>query len=90
VARTIPFTQARNELAKLLDDLEARHEHVLITRNGLPAAVMLSPTEYEALQETIEVLQDRELLEALHRSQEDMKAGHVSKWKDVKRDLGLS
>ena len=89
MARTIPFSQARSELTKMLDELASRHEHFVITRNGLPAAVVMSPAEYEAIQETVEVLQDTELLKALRRSGRDVKAGRVSAWKDVKRDLGL-
>ncbi len=90
VARIVPFSQARSDLTKLLDQLAERHEHFVITRNGLPAAVMMSPADYEAIQETVEVLQDRELLEALRKSQADVKAGRVSAWKDVKHDLGLA
>jgi antitoxin YefM len=90
VSRIIGFSQARSELTKLLDELAQRHEHVVITRNGLPAAVMISPDDYEALQETVEVLQDADLMEALERSQGDVKAGRVARWRDVKRDLRLA
>jgi prevent-host-death family protein len=86
----VSFSQARSGLTSLLDEVEARHEHVVITRNGLPRAVIMSPDEYEALQETIEVLEDPELLGALRRSEEDLKAGRVFDWETVKRDLGLA
>lgn len=89
MARTVPFSRARSELTKILDELARQHEHFVITRNGLPAAVVMSPAEYEAIQETVEVLQDAELLRALRRSERDVKAGRVFAWKDVKRDLGV-
>jgi prevent-host-death family protein len=89
VARTVAFTQARKDLTRLLDQVAGKHEHVVITRNGLPAAVMISLDEYESLQETLEVLDDTESMSALRESEEDVKAGRVSNWRDVKRSLRL-
>jgi prevent-host-death family protein len=90
MARIVPFTEARAHLTELLDDVEARHEHVVITRNGRPAAVVVSPEEWEALEETVEALQDKELLAALRESEEDVRAGHVFSLDEVKRELGLA
>jgi antitoxin YefM len=84
----VTFTQARAELSALLDDVVERHEHVVITRNGLPAAVMLSHAEYDAFHETLEVLGDAELLDALRESEEDVRAGRVEPLAEVKRHLG--
>jgi prevent-host-death family protein len=77
VAKIVPFTEARANLTELLDALENKHEHVLITRNGRPSAVMLSAEEYESLEETLDILQDKELLEALRKSEGDIKAGRL-------------
>ncbi len=73
MAKIIPFTQARSNLTEILDELEDHHEHVLITRNGRPSAVLLSADEFEALEETLEILQDDELMEALQRSAREAK-----------------
>jgi len=90
VARIVPFTEARARLTELLDDVEARHEHVVITRNGRPAAVVLSTEEYEALEETLETLQDEETLGALRESEDDVKAGRLFSLDEVRRELGLA
>jgi len=90
VARIVPFTEARARLTELLDEVEARHEHVVITRNGRPAAVVLSTEEYEALEETLETLQDEETLAALRDSEKDVKAGRLFSLDDVRRELGLA
>lgn len=87
VARTVSFTQARAGLTELLDEVNERHEHVVITRNGRPAGVVLSSAEYEALMETLEVLDDDEALEALRESEEDVEAGRVYSLADVSREL---
>jgi prevent-host-death family protein len=90
MARIVPFTEARGKLSDLLDELERQHEHLVITRNGRPAGVLLSPLEYEALQETVEVLQDEATIGALLRSEEDLAAGRLYGWDEVKRELGLA
>jgi prevent-host-death family protein len=90
VARTVPFSEARARLSELLDDVEQRQEHLVITRNGRPAAVVLSSEEFEALAETVEVLGDPDTLQALRESEEDVKAGRVYSLDDVRRELGLA
>jgi antitoxin YefM len=90
MARTIPFTEARARLTELLDEVEARHEHVVITRNGKPTAVVLSTVEYDALVETLEILQDEDTLEALRESERDVQAGRLSSLDEVRRELGLA
>ncbi len=89
MARIVPFSEARARLTELLDDVETRHEHVVITRNGRPVAIVVSPEEWEALEETVEVLQDEELLTALRESEEDVKASRLFSLDEVKRELGL-
>lgn len=86
MAKIVPFSEARSNLTELLDDLESRHEHVLITRNGRPSAVLISAEEYESLEETLEILQDKDLMEALARSDKDVKAGRVTSLSDLRRE----
>ena len=90
MARTVPFTEARAKLSELLDELEDRHEHVIITRNGRPAAVLVPAGEQEALEETLEILQDEGILEALAESEKDVEAGRVASLREVRRELGLA
>lgn len=61
---TLPLAEVRAQLSKLVDDAVLTHERVEITRNGRRAAVLLSADDFDSLQETIEVLGDRELLGA--------------------------
>ncbi len=77
-------------MSELLDDVAARHEHVVITRKGRPAAVVISPEEWEAVEETLEILQDEETLAALLESEGDVKAGRLLSLEEVRRELGLA
>lgn len=74
----------------MLDEIEAVHEHVVITRNGRPAAVVMSLAEYESLLETLEVFSDKDLMAAIAESEKDLAAGRVFPWEEVKRELGLA
>lgn len=90
MAKIVPFTEARSTLSELLDEVTDRQEHVVITRNGRPAAVMLSNEEYESLAETLEVLEDRDTLEALRDSEADVQAGRLYPLDELRGELGLS
>ena len=88
MAKMVPFTEARGELSSLVDEVVGRHEHVVITRSGRPAVVLLSADEYESLQETLDALADDELVGALRESEADVRAGRLESLEDVKRRLG--
>jgi len=90
VAKTVPFTEARAHLSDLMDEVEQRHEHVVITRNGRPAAVVVAADEYERLEETLEILGDENTLAALRESEEDVRAGRLHTLDSVRRELGLA
>jgi antitoxin YefM len=90
MARIVPFTEARAKLTELLDDVEARHEHLVITRKGRPAAVVVSPEEWDAIEETLDVLQNDQTLADLRESEEDVKAGRLFSLDEVRRELGLA
>lgn len=90
MAKTVPFSDARTHLTELLDEIERVHEHVVITRNGRPAAVVMSQAEYESLLETLEVLSDKDLMAALAESEKDIAAGRVIPWEEVKQELRLA
>lgn len=89
MAKIVPLTEARSKLSELLDEIESRHEHVVITRKGRPVAVMFSSAEHEALEESLEILQDEETLRALRQAEEDVRSGRLHKLRDVRRELGL-
>jgi antitoxin YefM len=63
--KTVPVRELRSNLSSLLDDVSNRRDHVLVTRNGTPAAALVPIDEYEALEESAEILSDPEALSAL-------------------------
>ncbi|MGO9751066.1 MAG: type II toxin-antitoxin system Phd/YefM family antitoxin [Solirubrobacteraceae bacterium] len=65
VAKTVPVREFRTKLSELLSDVADRRDHVLVTRNGKPAAALVPIDEYEALEETAEILSDSATLTAI-------------------------
>jgi len=49
VAKTVPFSDARAHLTELLDEIEEIREHIVITRNGRPAAVDPASASFRVL-----------------------------------------
>jgi prevent-host-death family protein len=82
MAETIPLTEAKAHLSDLVDRTSREHERFVVTRNGRPAAVLMSPDDLESLEETVEILRDRELLESLRRSRTEAAEGKRLRLRD--------
>ena len=77
VDQYISVTEAKNRLLDLIRQLKNRHEVLAITRDGIPAAVLLSMEQYEGLMETLEVLTDQKAMRSLSRS---LKQAQTGQW----------
>jgi antitoxin YefM len=85
--KDMPITTARHELTALPEILEKDPGAVTITRRGKPVLAVLPWDMYETLLETLEVLGDPELMEALRQSLQEIEAGQAIPWEDAKRTL---
>lgn len=74
---TLPFTDARNHLSELIEEVRRTHERIAITRHGHTVAVLISPDDLAALEETLDVLSSPEAMRQLTESREAMAAGDV-------------
>lgn len=89
MTRTIPITQAREELTTIVDNAKRKSERYDITVNGIRAAVLMSADEYDAWEETNEILSDKELMESIRRGEQDLQEGKVIPWEEVEKELDL-
>jgi antitoxin YefM len=62
-------------LSELVDHVEDQHDRVVITRNGKPAAVLISHDDLESLEETLAILSDPALMEQIHESEQTFEDG---------------
>lgn len=84
MSKTVPVREFRSNLADLLDEVADRREHVTITRRGRPSAVVIPVGEYEALEETADILSDDETLAAIRRGLDELRAEEMSSLEDVR------
>jgi len=78
----VPFSEAKARLSELADRVEGQHDRILVTRNGRPSFVLLSPDDLESLEETLDILRDDELLASIRRSRREAAAGQRLPLKD--------
>jgi antitoxin YefM len=64
----VSYTHARQTLAKLMDEVQANHAPVVISRQKKGAAVLMSLEDYNGLMETLHLLRSPRNAERLLRS----------------------
>ena len=73
--KTLSVSEAKMKLSALIEGVNTTDEEVIITKNGRPAAVLVSPSEYESWRETLIIRSDtdfvREIREGLSALKED-------------------
>jgi prevent-host-death family protein len=74
MAKTLSLSEAKAKLSGLVGDVERRDEEVVITRNGRPAAVLVSPDEYDSWKETQAVRSDKALMAEIRAGLRQLKA----------------
>ena len=72
--KTLPLSEAKAKLSGLVEEIERRDEEVVITRNGRPAAVLVSPDEYESWKETLAIRSDKDLMREIRKGLAALKA----------------
>lgn len=87
MAKTIPVREFRSNLAELISDVADRRDHVVVTRNGRPAAALVPIDEYEALEETADILSDAATLDALKAGLDELNSGETVELDDLRREL---
>jgi len=63
--KTLSISEAKMKLSALVDSLNIGDEEVIITKNGRPAAVLVSPDEFESWRETLAIRSEDELMEEI-------------------------
>jgi len=86
---TTSLSDLKAHLSDYADRAEAQHEQFTITRNGRPAVVMVSASEWESLQETLFWLSQPGIHESLAEAEADVAAGRTFDESEVRKSLGL-
>jgi len=72
---TLPLAEIKKRLSEVVDGVEERHDRVVLTRNGRPAAVILSPDDLEALEESLEILSNPKAVREIRAAEAEINRG---------------
>ncbi len=72
----LSVTTAKQNLMKLLKEVQEMGSTFVITKDGKAAGVLMSSEEYEGLMETIEILGDPKILKSLQKAKQEFEQGH--------------
>ncbi len=87
MAKTVPVRELRSNLSQLISDVVDRRDHVLVTRNGRPAVALVPIDEYEALEETAEILSDSAALVAIEAGLAELARGETVTLEALREEL---
>lgn len=71
--KTLSLSEAKMKLSGLVQGVIDTDEEIVITKNGAPAAVLISPDEFESLKETNVVRYDSGLVEEIRKGLRSLK-----------------
>lgn len=65
--KTLSLSEAKMKLSRLVDEVLGHDEQILITKNGKPAAALISADEFDSIAETLAIKSDAELMGDVRR-----------------------
>ena len=77
----IPISEFKISLSKWLKNVRNTGHPLVITQNGRPAGVLISPTEYD------ELVHKNLFLNSVNRGLSDIESGNVYSTKELKEEL---
>jgi prevent-host-death family protein len=81
----LPLADVRNRLSELVADEEQTHARVTITKHGHPAAVLISPDDLAAIEETLEILSDLRAMAEIREAQAQIERGEYTSAEEMAR-----
>ena len=77
----VPIGEFKSSISKWLKNIQNTGHPLVITQNGRPAGVLLSPSEYD------ELVYKRHFLDSVDRGFSDAESGNVYSTKELKKEL---
>ena len=85
---TDSLRNVKDRFSEFVDRVDREHERVVVTRNGRPAAVLISPDDLDSLEETLELLSNADAVRELVEAEGAVASGDVVRGNDAVRALG--
>jgi prevent-host-death family protein len=88
MSETLPLAEVKAKFSEMVDRVEHTQDRIIVTRNGRPAAVMLSPDELASLEDTLDLLSDRDAMREIHDARRAHASGDYITGDDLRRRFG--
>ena len=71
--KTLSLSEAKMKLSSLVEAVNGTDERIVITKNGTPAAVLVSPDEFESWKETLAIRSEISLTDEIQKGLQALK-----------------
>ena len=83
MSKILPLSKAKAQLSELVANVEQTEEELIITRNGRPAAVLISAEEFDSWKETQDIKKNPALMKEIKRGLTQLEKGQRFSFEDV-------
>jgi antitoxin YefM len=77
MTEALPLAHIKAHLSEVVDRVEHQHFRVILTRNGRPAAVLVSPEDLEALEDTLDLLSNPDAMKEIDTARREIATGQA-------------
>lgn len=85
MSETLPLAQVKSRFSEMVDRVEHTHDRIVVTRNGRPAAVMISPDELASLEDSLDLLSDPDAMRELDEARRAHERGDYVTGEELRR-----
>lgn len=83
----IPLADAKARLSAVLDNVRDTHDRVVITRNGRPEAVIISVSDLETIEETLDLLSTPGAIDEIRTAEAEIARGEAIGADELRRQM---
>ena len=86
---TYTLSQARKHFPELVEKSHRLFEEYVISRKGVPTAVIVDYDLFEGIKETLDIVLNKKLAQRLRKAREEMRSGAGKNWTQLRKELGV-
>ena len=83
MSRIIPLSEARAKFSLLVKQADRLSERFVVTKNGMPKAVVMSVKEFESWVETVDLMSNSKKMKALKQGLKEAKTGKFRSFREA-------
>ncbi len=84
---TYTLTEARKHFPDLIEKSHALFEEFVISRKGMPTAVIVDYDLFESMKETLNITLDRKLAQRLREARKEIKRNNGKNWMALRKEF---